>query len=159
MNSAVKYSRKSCSPTSTHQFERRFSVRDIGFYSSRSHGDRGYIILLLVTVARFLVRRGRCHEFMLLSVKRRREIGIRVPTGTQGRATDCGHYISPSEVIMHKHFLSTVFVSLGLSACSFAPNFERPQVSVPEGWSTSPHIAASSHQHTSLFWEDLGSES
>ena len=58
---------------------------------------------------------------------------------------------------MRTDFLSTV-LWVGLSACSFAPNFERPQIVVPEGWSNVPRIAANSHQHTTPFWEDLGSE-
>jgi multidrug efflux system outer membrane protein len=60
---------------------------------------------------------------------------------------------------MRKHFLaSTVLGSLVLSACSLAPNFERPQMAVPDGWSSVPGIALTSQQNTSPFWEDLGSE-
>src|SRR5688572_9087713 len=60
---------------------------------------------------------------------------------------------------MRKRFLSsTVLGSLVLSACSLAPNFERPQMAVPDGWSSVPGIALKSQQNTSPFWEDLGSE-
>jgi outer membrane protein, multidrug efflux system len=60
---------------------------------------------------------------------------------------------------MRKHFLSsTVLGSLVLSACSLAPNFQRPQMAVPDGWSSVPGIALKSQQNPSPFWEDLGSE-
>jgi NodT family efflux transporter outer membrane factor (OMF) lipoprotein len=60
---------------------------------------------------------------------------------------------------MRKHFLSsTVLGSLVLSACSLAPDFQRPQMAVPDGWSSVPGIALKSQQNPSPFWEDLGSE-
>jgi outer membrane protein, multidrug efflux system len=60
---------------------------------------------------------------------------------------------------MRKHFLtSTVLGALALSACSLAPTFQRPQMTVPDGWSSVPGIALKSQQSTSPFWEDLGSE-
>ena len=60
---------------------------------------------------------------------------------------------------MRKHFLSsTVLGSLVLSACSLEPNFQRPQMAVPDGWSSVPGIALKSQQNPSPFWEDLGSE-
>ncbi|HEU5464880.1 MAG TPA: efflux transporter outer membrane subunit, partial [Candidatus Binatia bacterium] len=60
---------------------------------------------------------------------------------------------------MGKYFLTgTVLGFLALSACSLAPNFQRPPMAVPDGWSSVPGIALTSQQHTSSFWEDLGSE-
>jgi NodT family efflux transporter outer membrane factor (OMF) lipoprotein len=60
---------------------------------------------------------------------------------------------------MQKVFVSgTLLFSLALSACSLAPNFHRPQVAIPDGWSSVPGIAAKSQPNRSPFWEDLGSE-
>jgi NodT family efflux transporter outer membrane factor (OMF) lipoprotein len=60
---------------------------------------------------------------------------------------------------MRKYFLTgTVLGFLALSACSLAPNFQRPPVAVPDGWSSVPGIALTSQQNASSFWEDLGSE-
>jgi outer membrane protein, multidrug efflux system len=60
---------------------------------------------------------------------------------------------------MRKYFLSsTVLGFLALSGCSLAPNFQRPQIVVPDGWSSVPGIALSSQPNTNPFWEDLGSE-
>jgi multidrug efflux system outer membrane protein len=60
---------------------------------------------------------------------------------------------------MRKYFRSsTVLGFLALSACSLAPNFQRPQMAVPDGWTSVPGIALSSQPNTNPFWEDLGSE-
>jgi NodT family efflux transporter outer membrane factor (OMF) lipoprotein len=60
---------------------------------------------------------------------------------------------------MRKHFLgSTLSLSLVLSACSLAPDFQRPQMALPDGWTSVPGIALKSQQSTSPFWEELGSE-
>ena len=62
---------------------------------------------------------------------------------------------------MRKYFLSrhAIFVSLALSACSLAPEFQRPQMAMPDGWS---NVAGVGHQiraeHTRPFWQELGSE-
>jgi outer membrane protein, multidrug efflux system len=60
---------------------------------------------------------------------------------------------------MQKYFLgSTFFVALALSACNFAPIYQRPQIAVPDGWSGVSGSALKSQQNPSPFWEDLGSE-
>jgi multidrug efflux system outer membrane protein len=60
---------------------------------------------------------------------------------------------------MRKHFLgSTLSLSLALSACSLAPDFQRPQMALPDGWTSVPGIGLKSQPNTSPFWEDLGSE-
>src|SRR5919109_492292 len=60
---------------------------------------------------------------------------------------------------MQKVFVSgTLLFSLALSACSLAPNFHRPQMAIPDGWSSVPGIAAKSQPNRSPLWEDLGRE-
>ena len=53
---------------------------------------------------------------------------------------------------------SMLFVSLALSACSLAPNYERPQMTMPENWSSVPGVGDAPQQSTTSFWEELGSE-
>jgi NodT family efflux transporter outer membrane factor (OMF) lipoprotein len=58
---------------------------------------------------------------------------------------------------MRKHLLNgTVALSLALSACSMAPNYQRPEMALPTGWSNVAGVGAT-QQNTSLFWQDLGS--
>ncbi len=58
---------------------------------------------------------------------------------------------------MRKHLLNgTVALSLALSACSLAPNYQRPEMALPTGWSNVGGVGAT-QQNTSLFWQDLGS--
>jgi outer membrane protein, multidrug efflux system len=60
---------------------------------------------------------------------------------------------------MRKYFLgSTLFVAFALSACNLAPIYQRPQLTVPDGWSSVFGTVLKSQQSTSPFWEDLGSE-
>ena len=59
---------------------------------------------------------------------------------------------------MRKHLLNgTVAVSLALSACSFAPNYERPQMALPTGWSSVAGVGVAQQNPTTPFWQDLGS--
>jgi outer membrane protein, multidrug efflux system len=51
-----------------------------------------------------------------------------------------------------------VLVALALSACSLAPEFQRPQVAMPEGWSRVSGVGATARQSTSPYWQELGSE-
>src|SRR5580765_825092 len=58
---------------------------------------------------------------------------------------------------MRKHLLNgTIALSLALSACSLAPNYQRPEMALPTGWSNVAGVGAT-QQNTSLFWQDLGS--
>jgi outer membrane protein, multidrug efflux system len=58
---------------------------------------------------------------------------------------------------MHKHLLNgTVALSLALSACSLAPNYQRPEMALPTGWSNVAGVGAT-QQNTTLFWQEFGS--
>jgi multidrug efflux system outer membrane protein len=58
---------------------------------------------------------------------------------------------------MRKHLLNgTVAVSLALSACSLAPNYQRPEMALPTGWSNVAGVGAT-QQNTTLFWQEFGS--
>ena len=59
---------------------------------------------------------------------------------------------------MRKHFLhGTLAVSLALSACSLAPTYERPQMTVPGGWSDVAGIGHTQVNPSVPFWQELGS--
>ena len=47
-------------------------------------------------------------------------------------------------------------LSLALSACSLAPKYERPQVALPDGWSSVAGVGAL-QLNTAPFWQELGS--
>ncbi len=58
---------------------------------------------------------------------------------------------------MHKHLWNgTVALSLALSACSLAPNYQRPEMALPTGWSNVAGVGAT-QQNTTLFWQEFGS--
>src|SRR5262245_22686063 len=58
---------------------------------------------------------------------------------------------------MRKHLLNaTIVLSLVLSACSLAPEYERPPLALPGAWSTVDGVGMT-QQNTTLFWQDLGS--
>ena len=60
---------------------------------------------------------------------------------------------------MRKYLLSGVcFVSLALSACNLAPEFQRPEMALPGGWSNVSGVGLTSEQSAQPFWQDLGSE-
>jgi outer membrane protein, multidrug efflux system len=60
---------------------------------------------------------------------------------------------------MGRYLLSGMcFVSLALSACSLAPEFQRPQMAMPGGWSGVVGVATTDQQNTSAYWQELGSE-
>jgi len=58
---------------------------------------------------------------------------------------------------MRKHPLkSTIALSLALSACSLAPNYQRPQMAVPTGWSSVAGVCVDAQPSTTPFWQELG---
>jgi len=60
---------------------------------------------------------------------------------------------------MHKYsFTYALFLALALSACSLAPEFRRPQMVVPDGWSKVSGVGTAAQQETSAYWQKLGSE-
>ena len=48
-------------------------------------------------------------------------------------------------------------IALTLSACSLAPNYQRPQMSLPAGWSSIDGVGVAQQNPTTPFWHDLGS--
>ena len=60
---------------------------------------------------------------------------------------------------MHKHLLlnGTVALSLALSACSLAPNYQRPNMALPQGWSSVDGVGLAQQPSTTPFWEEFGS--
>jgi multidrug efflux system outer membrane protein len=50
---------------------------------------------------------------------------------------------------------STVTLLLALSACSLAPNYQRPQMAIPTSWSGG---VGTPQQNSLPFWQDLGSD-
>jgi multidrug efflux system outer membrane protein len=53
---------------------------------------------------------------------------------------------------------STIVLSLALSACSLAPQYQRPHIAMPTGWSDVAGVGASDRPATLPFWQELGSE-
>ncbi len=51
---------------------------------------------------------------------------------------------------------SILAISLGVSACSLAPNYQRPEMAIPGGWRGAPDIGVTSENSTA-FWRELGS--
>lgn len=51
----------------------------------------------------------------------------------------------------------TLFLSLTLSACSLAPNYQRPQMEIPGSWSTVSGVGTNAQPSTTPFWQELGS--
>jgi NodT family efflux transporter outer membrane factor (OMF) lipoprotein len=50
-----------------------------------------------------------------------------------------------------------VALSLGLSACSLAPNYQRPELAIPAGWSSVAGVGVNARPGTTPFWRELGS--
>jgi NodT family efflux transporter outer membrane factor (OMF) lipoprotein len=49
-----------------------------------------------------------------------------------------------------------IVLTLTLSACSLAPNYQRPDIAVPGGWRAAPGMGVTT-ENTSAFWRELGS--
>ena len=59
---------------------------------------------------------------------------------------------------MRKHLVSgTMALSLALSACSLAPNYQRPNMALPQGWSSVDGVGLAQQPSTTPFWEEFGS--
>lgn len=58
---------------------------------------------------------------------------------------------------MAKLLNSTIALSLALSACSLAPNYQRPDIAIPAGWSSVAGVGTNPLPSTAPFWEALGS--
>ena len=59
---------------------------------------------------------------------------------------------------MRRHLVSsTMALSLALSACSLAPNYQRPDMALPQGWSSVEGVGLAQQPSTTPFWEELGS--
>src|SRR5215471_6313120 len=54
-------------------------------------------------------------------------------------------------------FKSGIALSLALSACSLAPNYQRPQMVIPMGWSNVAGVGVDAQPSTTPFWQELGS--
>jgi outer membrane protein, multidrug efflux system len=51
----------------------------------------------------------------------------------------------------------TIFLSLTLSACSLAPNYQRPEMAIPGDWSTVSGVGTDAQPSPTPFWQELGS--
>lgn len=59
---------------------------------------------------------------------------------------------------MRRHLVSgTMALSLALSACSLAPNYQRPDMALPQGWSSVDGVGLAPLPSTTPFWQELGS--
>src|SRR6478672_11527525 len=57
---------------------------------------------------------------------------------------------------MRKSFVSgTMALSLALSACSLAPNYQRPEMAIPNGWSTVAGVGLNAQPSTTPFWQEF----
>ena len=52
---------------------------------------------------------------------------------------------------------AAVALSLALSSCSLAPNYQRPEMTVPDGWSRVAGVGVSDQPSATPFWRELGS--
>lgn len=59
---------------------------------------------------------------------------------------------------MRKHLVNgTIALSLALSACSLAPNYQRPDMTIPAGWSSVAGVGINAQPSATPFWQELGS--
>jgi NodT family efflux transporter outer membrane factor (OMF) lipoprotein len=60
---------------------------------------------------------------------------------------------------MRKQLLNgTIALSLALSACSLAPKYQRPPMTIPNGWTGVAGVGVSAQPNTEPFWRALGSD-
>jgi outer membrane protein, multidrug efflux system len=52
---------------------------------------------------------------------------------------------------------SAIALSFALSACSLAPQYQRPQIAMPAGWTNVAGVGVSDQPATVPFWQELGS--
>src|SRR5215510_6145382 len=58
-----------------------------------------------------------------------------------------------------RRYLINGIIALALSGCSLAPEFQRPQMVIPQGWSSGIGTAGiSSQEETKTYWRELGSD-
>ena len=50
----------------------------------------------------------------------------------------------------------TIVLSLTLSACSLAPNYQQPDMAIPNGWSTVAGVGLNDQPSTMPFWQEFG---
>jgi outer membrane protein, multidrug efflux system len=59
---------------------------------------------------------------------------------------------------MRKHLVNgTIALSLALSACSLVPNYQRPDMTIPAGWSSVAGVGINAQPGAMPFWQELGS--
>ena len=59
---------------------------------------------------------------------------------------------------MKKEILPAILISLALSGCSLAPTYQRPQLAMPEDWSSPSAAGFNPQQNGMPFWQELGSD-
>jgi multidrug efflux system outer membrane protein len=60
-------------------------------------------------------------------------------------------------MVMRKNFLARIILFVALSGCTLIPDYQRPTVAIPKGWSVAD-AAPEFHSHELPFWQALGSE-
>ena len=61
------------------------------------------------------------------------------------------------KIMKNLRLKSAIALSLTLSACSLAPQYQRPQMTMPAGWSDVAGVGASDQKANTPFWQELGS--
>ncbi len=53
---------------------------------------------------------------------------------------------------------SAIALSFALSACSLAPQYQRPEIAMPAGWTNVAGVGVSDQPAITPFWQELGSD-